>query len=55
MTDFEKGFPIQTARSTDGEWEPDPWICGLRPDPPYLTVRGEDGSSGLYGWDDEIS
>jgi len=26
VTDFEKGFPIQTARSTDGGWEPDPWI-----------------------------
>jgi 7,8-dihydropterin-6-yl-methyl-4-(beta-D-ribofuranosyl)aminobenzene 5'-phosphate synthase len=26
VTDFEKGFPIQTARSSDGGWEPDPWI-----------------------------
>jgi 7,8-dihydropterin-6-yl-methyl-4-(beta-D-ribofuranosyl)aminobenzene 5'-phosphate synthase len=25
VTDFEKGFPIQTARTTDGGWEPDPW------------------------------
>jgi len=25
VTDFEKGFPIQQARS-NGEWEPDPWI-----------------------------
>jgi 7,8-dihydropterin-6-yl-methyl-4-(beta-D-ribofuranosyl)aminobenzene 5'-phosphate synthase len=26
VTDFEKGFPIQTARTPDGGWEPDPWI-----------------------------
>ncbi len=26
VTDFEKGFPIQTTRSADGGWEPDPWI-----------------------------
>ena len=25
VTDFEKGFPLQLAR-TDGEWEPDTWI-----------------------------
>ena len=25
VTDFEKGFPLQQAR-TDGGWEPDPWI-----------------------------
>jgi 7,8-dihydropterin-6-yl-methyl-4-(beta-D-ribofuranosyl)aminobenzene 5'-phosphate synthase len=25
VTDFEKGFPIQTARTADGGWEPDPW------------------------------
>jgi 7,8-dihydropterin-6-yl-methyl-4-(beta-D-ribofuranosyl)aminobenzene 5'-phosphate synthase len=26
VTDFEKGFPIQSARTPDGGWEPDPWI-----------------------------
>jgi 7,8-dihydropterin-6-yl-methyl-4-(beta-D-ribofuranosyl)aminobenzene 5'-phosphate synthase len=26
VTDFEKGFPIQTARTSDGGWEPDPWV-----------------------------
>jgi 7,8-dihydropterin-6-yl-methyl-4-(beta-D-ribofuranosyl)aminobenzene 5'-phosphate synthase len=26
VTDFEKGFPIQTARTAHGGWEPDPWI-----------------------------
>ena len=26
VTDFEKGFPIQTARAADGGWKPDPWI-----------------------------
>jgi 7,8-dihydropterin-6-yl-methyl-4-(beta-D-ribofuranosyl)aminobenzene 5'-phosphate synthase len=26
VTDFEKGFPLQTARNAHGEWEPDPWI-----------------------------
>ena len=26
VTDFEKGFPIQTVRTADGGWEPDPWI-----------------------------
>jgi len=25
VTDFEKGFPIQSARTDDG-WEPDPWV-----------------------------
>jgi 7,8-dihydropterin-6-yl-methyl-4-(beta-D-ribofuranosyl)aminobenzene 5'-phosphate synthase len=25
VTDFEKGFPVQDARTDDG-WEPDPWI-----------------------------
>jgi 7,8-dihydropterin-6-yl-methyl-4-(beta-D-ribofuranosyl)aminobenzene 5'-phosphate synthase len=26
VTDFEKGFPIQQARTAAGAWEPDPWI-----------------------------
>ncbi|HEY6379134.1 MAG TPA: MBL fold metallo-hydrolase [Candidatus Dormibacteraeota bacterium] len=26
VTDFEKGFPWQLARSENAEWEPDPWI-----------------------------
>jgi len=26
VTDFEKGFPWQKARTPDGSWEPDPWI-----------------------------
>jgi 7,8-dihydropterin-6-yl-methyl-4-(beta-D-ribofuranosyl)aminobenzene 5'-phosphate synthase len=26
VTDFENGFPIQSARTAQGEWEPDPWI-----------------------------
>lgn len=26
VTDFEKGFPLQEARSADGGWEPDPWV-----------------------------
>jgi 7,8-dihydropterin-6-yl-methyl-4-(beta-D-ribofuranosyl)aminobenzene 5'-phosphate synthase len=26
VTDFEKGFPLQSARRADGRWEPDPWI-----------------------------
>ena len=26
VTDFEKGFPLQQARTPEGGWEPDPWI-----------------------------
>jgi 7,8-dihydropterin-6-yl-methyl-4-(beta-D-ribofuranosyl)aminobenzene 5'-phosphate synthase len=26
VTDFEKGFPIQQARTAEGGWEADPWI-----------------------------
>jgi 7,8-dihydropterin-6-yl-methyl-4-(beta-D-ribofuranosyl)aminobenzene 5'-phosphate synthase len=26
VTDYEKGFPWQLARSAEGGWEPDPWI-----------------------------
>ena len=26
VTDYEKGFPWQLARSAEGSWEPDPWI-----------------------------
>ena len=26
VTEFEKGFPWQKARTADGGWEPDPWI-----------------------------
>ena len=26
VTEFEKGFPWQKARTSDGGWEPDPWI-----------------------------
>jgi 7,8-dihydropterin-6-yl-methyl-4-(beta-D-ribofuranosyl)aminobenzene 5'-phosphate synthase len=26
VTDFEKGFPLNYARSGNGGWEPDPWI-----------------------------
>ncbi len=26
VTDFEKGFPWQQARTVSGGWEPDPWI-----------------------------
>ena len=26
VTDFEKGFPWQLARTDGGDWEPDPWI-----------------------------
>jgi len=26
VTDFEKGFPLQQARTEGGGWEPDPWI-----------------------------
>ena len=26
VTDFEKGFPLQQARTAEGAWEPDTWI-----------------------------
>jgi 7,8-dihydropterin-6-yl-methyl-4-(beta-D-ribofuranosyl)aminobenzene 5'-phosphate synthase len=26
VTDFEQGFPLNYARTTNGGWEPDPWI-----------------------------
>jgi 7,8-dihydropterin-6-yl-methyl-4-(beta-D-ribofuranosyl)aminobenzene 5'-phosphate synthase len=26
VTEFEKGFPWQKARTADGGWEPDPWL-----------------------------
>ncbi len=26
VTDFEKGFPLQWARTDDGGWEPDTWV-----------------------------
>jgi 7,8-dihydropterin-6-yl-methyl-4-(beta-D-ribofuranosyl)aminobenzene 5'-phosphate synthase len=26
VTDFEKGFPVQQARTADGGWEPDIWV-----------------------------
>jgi 7,8-dihydropterin-6-yl-methyl-4-(beta-D-ribofuranosyl)aminobenzene 5'-phosphate synthase len=25
VTSYEKGFPVQVARSSGGDWEPDPW------------------------------
>ena len=40
VTDYEKGFPPQQARTADGLWEPDPWIWDDQAVVAHLRDRG---------------
>ena len=40
VTDFEKGLPVQVARTDAGDWEPDPWIWDDQSVVVHLRDRG---------------
>src|SRR5713101_5695526 len=47
VTEFEKGFPLQQARTAEGAWEPDTWIWDDQA--VVVHVRGK-GLVVLWSW-----